>query len=167
MTQNQNSAVEELVKDAQKNPEFVSNRETQPQTQTMESPFKRKSKIYVAGKYSTLLGGMNPAIEILTNMKIGIEWSVILLCSDMIPFCPWLDYQFFLTPDGGLITERQIRDYSMEWLRVCDAVFIVNEDWERSFGVREEIKEAKKIGLPVFKLNQFASLIKWRDEFNG
>lgn len=103
------------------------------------------NKIYVAGSYSD-----NNVIQVLENMKKGIEMSKTLLLKNYAPFCPWLDYHFFLAlKEDESISLEQIQAYSMEWLGACDAVFVLPNS-ENSKGTQNEIKRAITLEIPVF-----------------
>ena len=83
-------------------------------------------KIYVAGKYDD-----DNVISVLTNIKIGIELSVEILRGGDIPFCPFLDFLFVLSGNGHGLTSKNFRDYSMEWLRCCDEIWLL-PSWKNS-----------------------------------
>lgn len=98
-------------------------------------------RVYVAGKYND-----KDVISVLRNMRKGINASVDLLIRGYAPFCPWLDFQF------GLNNELSIelyKEYSMAWLRVSDAVLMV-DGWENSKGAIAEKEEAERLGIPVY-----------------
>ena len=91
------------------------------------------------------------------------------MCMDIMkagfsPYCPWSDFIFALLDTEGSITVQQYQESSMEWLKACDAMLLV-EGWEESAGTKAEIFEAKKLNIPVFFL--FADLLLWRSEFEG
>lgn len=61
----------------------------------------------------------------------------------------------------------QFYNYSMEWLKVSDAVFVVPnamdlKDWQDSKGTLAEIAEAEKLGIPVFY--SFNELMEWKNK---
>lgn len=99
-------------------------------------------RVYVAGKYSD-----DDVIKVLRNMRDGIGVAVELIKLGYAPFTCWLDFQL------GLVAEIPIeifKAYSMEWLRVSDAVLLVH-NWRRSQGAIEEVLEAKRLKIPVFE----------------
>lgn len=101
-------------------------------------------RVYVAGPYNA-----PDVIGVLRNIRIGIEASVKLLAElDVAPFCPWLDFQFGLH-DHRLNRDSYL-DYSMAWLEVSDAVFLV-DNWWKSPGTVVEVGKAKSLGIPIFE----------------
>jgi len=107
-------------------------------------------RIYVAGKYND-----TDVISVLRNMRKGINLSVDLLLEGFAPFCPWLDFQFGLNDE---IDIQAYKDYSMAWLRVSDAVLMV-DGWENSGGAIAEKEEAERLNIPVFY--NLDSLLAW------
>ena len=111
-------------------------------------------KVYCAGPYNS-----NNVLGVLNNIKKGIETSCKLIENGFAPFCPWLDHHFQLHSDISLNTFKEM---SMEWLRVSDAVYMV-EGWEESRGAIAEKEEAELLGIVVFydKPNGLQDLIEW------
>jgi len=89
----------------------------------------------------------NPAIEYLYNIRDMIRAGAQLVLNGYTPYTPGLDYHYFLAED---ITEEQIKDVSMNWLKVCDAVLVLPY-FESSKGVHAELEKAKELGIPVFE----------------
>lgn len=101
----------------------------------------KAKKIYVAGKYSA-----DNILAVLENIRVGTKACAAILKSGHVPFCPWLDYQFhFYEPT---LTVADYQRYSMEWLKCCDEVFVLN-GWERSKGTRAEIDLAIEMDIPI------------------
>ena len=98
-------------------------------------------RVYVAGKYNG-----PDVLSVLSNMRRGIDLSIQVIEIGMAPFSPWLDFQFGLQAD---IQMSVYKECSMAWVSVCDALILV-PGWENSNGVKAEIEEAKKHGIPVF-----------------
>lgn len=113
-------------------------------------------KIYVAGAYS----GDN-IHQILENMRIGLSFSSRLLTMGYAVYSPWTDFQLFLV-DYYIpkISDQQIKEASLEWLKVSDAMFVVpNERNHLSKGLQYEIQKAKELSIPIFystkKMNEY------------
>lgn len=101
-------------------------------------------KVYVAGAMS------GNELEYLRNLRKGIRLSVEVLQAGYIPFSPFIDYPFFLAlREDEEITGEQIKNYSMEWLKVCDAILLV-PGWENSKGTKAEIEKAIELNIPIF-----------------
>jgi nucleoside 2-deoxyribosyltransferase len=104
----------------------------------------KRMKVYVAGPYSS-----DNVLGVLSNIRKGINKSYVLLQQGFAPFSPWLDYHFVLEDYTNDLTVQDFYEYSMEWLRVSDAV-LVQGNWQSSKGTIAEIKEAETLGIPVF-----------------
>ena len=100
--------------------------------------------VYVAGSIDS-----DNIVKSLDNIRKGIEKSVELMRFGLVPFCPFLDFQFFLSRYGNTITKEQIQSYSLAWVEKCDAIFVL-PDSENSGGTQREIKRAKALDIPVF-----------------
>ena len=102
-------------------------------------------KIYVAGPYSA-----DNVIDILGNIRRGIDLSARLLAAGYSIFCPFLDFQFALTIYGGALTKADYQRNSMAWVDVSDAVLVSLPGWEKSRGTEREIERATSLRIPVF-----------------
>ena len=60
------------------------------------------------------------------------------------PFIPGADILAGIV--SGLWNESDYRDTSMEFLKVCDCVLVISDSW----GVQQEVKEAKRLGIPIY-----------------
>ena len=108
------------------------------------------TKIYVAGAYSD-----DNVLGVLKNIGRGEEYTAKLFMHGFAPFTPWHDKDFVSRNWRLDFTVKMFYDYSMEWLRCSDAVFVLPnckglKDWEDSQGTKAEIEEAKRIEIPVF-----------------
>jgi hypothetical protein len=104
----------------------------------------KMKRIYVAGPYS------GNTLETLNNMRVGIRTATELLLSGYAPFCPWVDYHYTLAlRDGESISYEDYLKYSIAWLEVSDAIYLL-PNWEKSKGTLAEIEIAEKLGIPVF-----------------
>ena len=101
-------------------------------------------RVYVAGKYSA-----DNVIDVLTNIKTGIDYGALLLSMGYAVFCPFLDHHFALSSWGKVLTKEMYQDNSMAWVEVSDALFIMPHS-EKSHGVQAEIARAKLLGIPVY-----------------
>ncbi len=103
-------------------------------------------KIYIAGAYSA-----TDVITILDNIREGLRLSTEVFLAGFAPFSPWLDFHFqLMLRPGETLTIQNYLDYSMEWLRVSDAVLLV-PGWQDSKGTKAEIQEAMSLGIGVFQ----------------
>ena len=60
------------------------------------------------------------------------------------PYVPALD--LLLGVINGDWAEEEYRGLGMEFMEVCDAVLVISMSW----GVEEELKEARKLCIPVY-----------------
>lgn len=128
------------------------------------SPITRKAyhrmairTVYVAGPLTPISTTENHAAEYLRNMRNMVVAARRLLMAGFYPFVPAFDFLFFMIPptdstwEAGPveISGSQIKDYSMEWLRRCDAVLFL-PGWSKSVGSLAEYEEMKSLGIPGF-----------------
>ena len=115
-------------------------------------------RIYIAGPYSA-----GNVVDVLRNIGKGEDACAKLFALGINPFCPWHDKDFILrNPQGDFDVER-FYEYSLAWLEVCDAVYVLN-GWRDSNGTRKEIIFAERKGIPVYyqediSIEDFADLI--------
>lgn len=106
-------------------------------------------KVYVAGAI-TPYPSEHPVFGFLGNIKRGVRASLEVLLAGLVPFSPFLDFQYcFYLRGNESITEKMIKDLSMEWLKVSDAVLVLPK-WKKSGGTKAEIAIAKDLGMPIF-----------------
>lgn len=107
------------------------------------------NRIYVAGAI-TPYGSEHPVFGFLGNIARGIRASLDLLLKGFAPFCPFLDFQYwFFMRNGENITEKMIKELSMAWLEVCDAVLVLSK-YRKSQGTLAEIQRARELDIPIF-----------------
>lgn len=107
-------------------------------------------KVYVAGAYSD-----NNVINVLKNIGRGQETASELFLAGFAPFTPWHDKTFVIENWRENFTTEMFYNYSLEWLKVSDAVLIVPEvtgmkSYKDSGGTQKEIETAIELGIPVF-----------------
>jgi len=112
---------------------------------------KKIEYVYVAGLLTPRgVKSANPAIEYLLNVRDLIRYSLELLFEGFIPFCPAIDFTYFLLlREGERITEQMIKRISKGWLKKCDAI-LMTPLWKHSTGSVGEKKLAEEISMPVF-----------------
>ena len=107
-------------------------------------------KIYVAGPYSD-----DNVLGVLKNIGRGEEYAALLFTYGFAPFTPWHDKSFVINNWSDNFTVDMFYNYSMEWLKCSDGLFIVPncdglKDWDDSEGTLAEIKMAVDNDIPVF-----------------
>lgn len=102
-------------------------------------------RVYIAGSIS------NPdPTQLLKNLSLGIGKAVRLLKLGYIPFCPFIDFQFFLHPEGRDLSLEQIQEYSKQWLILCDAIYVLPNS-ENSLGTQAELEIAHCHEIPIVR----------------
>ena len=101
-------------------------------------------RIYVAGPYSA-----DNVMDVLRNIRNGIDMSYEVFVRGYAPFCPWLDYQYVLMDLDGELTLDDFYQYSIAWLEVSDGMFVL-PGYEKSKGTLLEIEHAKLLNIPIF-----------------
>jgi hypothetical protein len=96
----------------------------------------KKIKVYVAGPYR------QP--DRCFNVNTAIKTADMLVNLGFIPYIPHLCHYWNLVSPKE---EEFYMDYDLEWLKICDCLFIIPGE---SKGVRTEIEEAKKLNIPYF-----------------
>jgi len=119
-------------------------------------------KVYVAGAYSD-----DSVIGVLKNIGRGEYWAAELFSFKFAPFTPWHDKSFIIRNFEDKFIIKQFYDYSLEWLKVSDILFIVPnkpglKNWQDSKGTLKEIEVAKNLGIPIFY--NLSDLLNWRKE---
>lgn len=112
-------------------------------------------RVYVAGPYSA-----NNVIDVLKNIGKGRRRCAELFALGFNVFSPWTDSSFIIDNPYRHFTIDQFYRYSIAWLEVSDAVFLV-PGWETSKGTLAEIEIAKELGIPIFE--HIKGLMAWAE----
>lgn len=118
-------------------------------------------RIYIAGAYSD-----DNVLGVLKNIGRGEEYAAKLFIHGFAPFTPWHDKDFVIKFWRDKFTIKMFYDYSIAWLLVSDAIFIVPncdglKDFQDSKGTLAEIDIASKNGIPIFyELHSLLSYFK-------
>lgn len=116
---------------------------------TREVPMK---VIYIAGPFR----GKTPW-DVELNIRRAEEASLEVANLGAMPLCPHTCTRFF---DGQLNAQFWL-DGTMEMMRRCDALLAIDR-WTESAGAQGEVKEAQRLGIPVF--TNLRSLRVWLSE---
>ena len=113
---------------------------------------KKIQRIYVAGPITPKsINTSNLAIDYLTNVRKMIRVGIDVLLAGFAPFIPALDFTLFLSlQENENISESMIRQFSLNWLTVCDAMLLV-PGWKHSEGTEKEMEYAKHLNIPIFE----------------
>ena len=127
---------------------------------------RKATKVYVAGPLTPkLLWSPNPAIDYLLNVRNMIEAGKECLLQGLSPFVPGIDFNFFLhLKENEHITEEIIKNYSLDWMLVCDVVLLL-AGWESSKGTLIECDIAAEHNIPIFR--SIRDIKKWEEERNN
>ena len=110
-------------------------------------------RVYVAGAYSA-----DNVLDVLKNIGRGEEASTKLFLLGFAPFCPWHDKDFIIRCPNEKYTVQMFYDYSMAWLEVSDAVFVLPNS-EKSKGTQKELDRSRELGIPIF--DNIPELVMW------
>jgi hypothetical protein len=92
----------------------------------------------------------NSAIEYLLNARDLVQAAVALIHKGYAPYCPGLDFQYFLSlRPGETIPEETIKEVSLAWLDVSDIIVLL-PGWEASEGCQAEYSRSIELGMPAF-----------------
>ena len=115
-------------------------------------------RVYVAGAYSA-----DNVMGVLGNMGRGRLLAYQAFKAGFAPFVPWHDADFAMLGAmfGDQFTVKDFYEYSMEYLRISDAVLVEPRGADGSRGTQMELDEAKRLGIPIFW--SLEKLVEWRD----
>ena len=103
---------------------------------------KKRLKIFVAGPISA-----KKETDLFENIRKGQYVSRKVLDSGNSPFCPFIDF-LLLLQDGPPVDMEMLYEYSLDWLRVSDAMLVL-PGYETSTGTMGEVAEGNRIGIPM------------------
>lgn len=108
--------------------------------------------VYIAGLLTPRgIYSKNLAIDHMINMRKMVRYSLDVFFAGFSPFVPAFDHLFWwVMKNSEVITEAQIKRYSKDWLKRCDAM-VLTPNWKKSRGTLIEIKLAEELGIPVFR----------------
>ena len=106
---------------------------------------KLRRRIYVAGAIR------NPDnVEFLNNLRQGIRVCTELILEGYAPFCPFLDFMYFLQlREDERFTVKDIHEYSLSFLPDSELVLVL-PTLGKGEGVVTEVEEAVRLNIPVF-----------------
>jgi len=102
-------------------------------------------RIYVAGPIQA-----GTEVEYLANIRKGQRASLELMLAGYAVFSPFIDGQLFLQlREDEELTIEMIKEYSVAWMEVSDAVLVLS-NYGKSKGTIAEIARAEQLGIPVY-----------------
>lgn len=102
-------------------------------------------RVYIAGAYSA-----NNVISVLDNIRIGMRAGTELFLKGYSPFVPWFDFHFqLMLREGEKISVNDYYKYSIDWLEVSDAMYVLPNS-EYSEGTQKEKLKALDLKIPIF-----------------
>ena len=117
----------------------------------------KKYLVYIAGPFSATTP-WDTHLNVLAAEKISAQLNS--RCYNAMAICPHTNSEHQV----GIQDSKYWLDCTLELMRRCDAVLVINDDPEKlakSVGSQGEIKEATHLGIPVFyKLDD---IIIWLD----
>lgn len=111
--------------------------------------------VYIAGPITA-----TTPLQYLENIRVGLAYKNIILKLGYTVFCPMEDFVSILAQDGCLVGVETLQRNSLEMLKRCDVIFLC-PGWEKSEGVKKELKVARKLGIKVVTIKQ---LTNWECE---
>jgi len=109
----------------------------------------KQKKVYIAGPFRA-----DNHWEIAENVRRAERPTILIATVGHLPFCPHSMYKNF----QGALPDQFWLDATMEWLRLCDCIYLVS-GWEQSEGSRAERALAESLGFPVF--TNMTELLSW------
>ena len=100
----------------------------------------RRKKIFVSGKYRDPRGEW----YVECNIRAAEKEAQFIWMNGGAAFCPHLNTAHF----GGLLPDEVWLEGDIEFLMVCDAIYML-PNWETSDGAKDERQKAYDLGMPV------------------
>ena len=89
-------------------------------------------------------------IEYIVNLRQSFKVAAEVWRKGHYPFVPGFDFFLYLELDGEYGAGGRLPyEASLEWLRRCDALLVVN-GLKDSRGVRTEYEEARRLGMKIY-----------------
>jgi len=105
-------------------------------------------RVYIAGALSSKeKNDRNPSTVVcdyISNLSKMCKVASKLRKRGYYPYVPGTD--FLLGIIAGDWQEDDYRGIGIAYLEVCDAVLVISDSW----GVQEEIRKAKELGIPIY-----------------
>ena len=112
-------------------------------------------RVYVAGAYSA-----DNVIDVLENIRRGMQKGTEVLLAGYAPFVPWFDFHFqLMLKETQTLTVQDYYNYSIAWLKASDYILVLPNS-ENSKGTQTEIRIAKELGIPVVTKIESIDLIE-------
>ena len=105
-------------------------------------------KVYIAGALSSKENNNRTPSQVVVDYLRNVHDMCVVAGQirkhGHVPFVPALD--MLLGVVNGNWDEENYREIGMEFLEVCDAMLVISRSW----GVEQEIKEAKRLCIPIY-----------------
>lgn len=113
-------------------------------------------RIFICGNYNG-----NSVIEVLDNIKRGLEMAKEVLLAGHSPFCPFLDFMFHFVK-GQAIPLEIYRAYCFSWIEVSDYVIALDplSGQKVNEGVAEELCYAYEHAIKILDENEFREKLR-------
>ena len=98
-------------------------------------------RVYIAYRFNDINAG-----QVLANIGVAHKVAFDLIQEGYTPFVPHWDF-LLATMFGKKLPFNFYYENSMEWLKVCDAICVVQDGKPLSNGVLDEIEVAKRLNL--------------------
>lgn len=104
-------------------------------------------RVYIAYRYNSDHAG-----TVLSNIGVATKIGFYFAKKGYAPYIPHSDFLLAIMFGKNLPLDFYY-EFSMEWLRVCDFIAVVDDGQMLSKGVLAEIEEAKRLGIPRIDVN--------------